>query len=222
MSHLWLVIGFILLLVFLSFASQRGRRRKIILFGNSLVIDSAERDGYIALLEDMLDKASTSRYQLINLLTTENGDFDRNLEKNVLTQHPYMVVVLVGTGPKSRNIGVESSCENSDFEEAYRSIISRIMQTGAKIILCTTPVFNETKEEGELPGGEAYRSSAVIRQVGSDLHLPVIDVVNTFEQYRKKGNGGDSKSHMSSEMIDWKKKNNSIAELLFAAIQGYE
>src|SRR5689334_4681022 len=178
MNQLWLVIIFILSLVLISFLASREKKKKIIFFGDSITQAGTESSGYITLLDKMFHKHDIHGFQLIGAGIGGNkvNDLLLRMDDDVLRKFPYMVVIFIGVNDvwhkKTRGAGTQED----KFEEVYNIIVSKMIQIGTKVILCTPAVIGERYDGTNELDNDLNRYCNIIRNMAAYLHLPLVDV----------------------------------------------
>jgi lysophospholipase L1-like esterase len=185
MSQLWLVIIFISALVLMSFFAARDKKKKIIFFGDSITQQGTASNGYITLLNKMLHQQGIQQFQLIGAGVGGNkaDDLLQRMEDDVLRKFPYIVVIFIGVNDVWHKQTKGKGTEIDRFEEEYNIIVSKMIQNGTKVIVCTPAVIGE-KYDGSNDLDEELNSYCnVIRDIAFNLHLPLADLRKAFLDY---------------------------------------
>ena len=169
---------------------------KIILFGDSITEAGTGPTGYITLLKSMLQKEGIDDYKLINEGVGGNKIYDLYLrmEEDVISKLPDIVVIFIGVNDVWHKKTHGTGTEAGQFEKLYRTIIRRLQVTNAKIILCTPAVIGEKRNNMNEQDDDLNQYAAIIRNIGSDLQLPVCDLRTLFANYVQEHNINDVQS----------------------------
>ena len=190
MNQLWLVIIFISALVLMSFLASRDRKKKIIFFGDSITQQGTAPNGYITLLNKILHEQGIHQYQLISAGIGGNkvNDLLQRMDDDVLRKFPYMVVIFIGVNDvwHKQTKGQETAID--EFEELYNIIVSKMIQNGTKVILCTPAVIGEKYDGTNDLDEDLNEYSDIIRNIAFNLHLPLVDLRKAFIDYEIKNN----------------------------------
>jgi len=223
MSQLWLVIIFLSALVLMSFLASRDKKKKIIFFGDSITQQGTASNGYITLLNKMLYQQGIQQFQLISAGIGGNkvNDLLQRMDDDVLRKFPYMVVIFMGVNDvwhkqtKGKGTGIDI------FEEAYNIIVSKMIQNGTKVILCTPAVIGE-KYDGTNDLDEELNSYCnVIRDIAFNLRLPLVDLRKAFIDYEIKNNKTNSYNGiLTTDGVHLNDKGNKlVAEVIWNVIK---
>jgi len=223
MTQLWLVIIFISSLVFASFLASREKKKKIIFFGDSLTQAGTEPNGYITLLNKMFHQHGIHGYQLISAGMGGNkvNDLLLRMDDDVLRKFPYMVVIFIGINDVWQKKTKGAATEEDKFEEVYNIIISKMIQTGTKVILCTPAVIGERYDGANELDDDLNRYCNLIRNIAAYLHLPLVDIRKTFVDYEIKNNTANSENGiLTTDGVHLNDKGNElVAEVMWKVIK---
>lgn len=223
MSQLWLVIGFILSLVLLSFLASRDKKKKIIFFGDSITQAGTGPNGYITLLNKIFQQNGVHGYQLIGAGIGGNkvNDLLLRMDDDVLRKFPHMVIIFIGVNDvwhkKTKGTGTDAD----KFEEVYNIIVSKMIQTGTKIILCTPAVIGERYDNSNELDEDLNRYCNIIRNMAAYLHLPLVDIRKAFVEYEMEYNLTNAESGiLTTDGVHLNDKGNQlVAELMWSVIK---
>jgi lysophospholipase L1-like esterase len=223
MDQLWLVIIFISGLVVISYFASRGKKKKIIFFGDSITQGGIEPNGYITLLNKMLQQQNIHNYQLIGAGIGGNkvNDLLLRMDDDVLRKFPYMVVIFIGVNDvwdkKTKGAGTEAD----KFEEVYNIIVSKLFQSGIKIILCTPALIGEKYDDTNEFDADLNRYCNIVRNMAAYLHLPLIDIRKAFIDYEINHNETNETSGiLTTDGVHLNDKGNElVAELMWSEVK---
>jgi lysophospholipase L1-like esterase len=223
MSQLWLVIIFITGLVLMSFIASRDKKKKIIFFGDSITQQGIEPNGYITLLSKMLKQQGITGYQLIGAGIGGNkvNDLLLRMDDDVLRKFPYMVVIFIGVNDVWHKQTKGAGTDVDRFEDVYNIIISKLIQSGTKVVLCTPPVIGEKYDGTNELDEDLNRYCNIIRNIAAYLHLPLIDIRKAFIDYEIKHNTRNAASGiLTTDGVHLDDKGNElVAELMWKMIK---
>jgi len=190
MSQLWLVIIFISALVLMSFLASRDKKKKIIFFGDSITQQGTTSNGYITLLNKMLYQQGIQQFQLISagIGGDKVNDLLQRMNDDVLRKFPYMVVIFIGVNDVCHKQTKGKGTEIDKFEEVYNIIVSKMIQNGTKVILCTPALIGEKYDSTNDLDEELNSYCNVIRKIAFNLRLPLADLRKAFMNYEIKNN----------------------------------
>jgi lysophospholipase L1-like esterase len=223
MSQLWLVISFISALVLVSYLASRDKKKKIIFFGDSITQEGIEPNGYITLLSKMLQQQNIHNYQLMcaGIGGNKVNDLLLRMDDDVLRKFPNMVVIFIGVNDvwhkKTKGAGTEAD----KFEEVYNIIVSKLIQSGTKVILCTPAVIGEKYDDTNELDEDLNRYCNIVRNMAAYLHLPLVDIRKAFIDYETKNNETNEASGiLTTDGVHLNDKGNElVAELMWSVIK---
>ena len=191
-NKLWLVFIFFGLLIMLGF--KRDKTKKVIFFGDSITQAGVQPNGYITVMKDMLrHEGDSADYDLIGAGIGGNKVYDLylRLEDDVLSKSPDIVVIYVGVNDVWHKSSSGTGTDADKFEKFYRAIIKKVQSANAKVILVTPATIGEKKAYMNQQDGDLNKYSGIIKSIGSDMNLPVIDLRTLFENYEQQHNTND-------------------------------
>lgn len=223
MSQLWLVIIFISSLVLISFLASKEKKKKIIFFGDSITQAGTEPNGYITLLNKMFHQHGIHNYQLIGAGIGGNkvNDLLLRMDDDALRKFPYMVVIFIGVNDvwhkKTKGAGTEAD----KFEEVYNIIVSKMIQSGTKVVLCTPAVIGEKYDGTNDLDEDLNRYCNIILNMAAYLHLPLIDIRKAFLDYETKHNTTNAASGiLTTDGVHLNDKGNElVVNLMWGVIE---
>ena len=191
-NKLWLVFIFFGLLIMLGF--KRDKTKKVIFFGDSITQAGVQPNGYITVMKDMLrHEGDSADYDLIGAGIGGNKVYDLylRLEDDVLSKSPDIVVIYVGVNDVWHKSSSGTGTDADKFEKFYRAIIKKVQSANAKVILVTPATIGEKKAYMNQQDGDLNKYSGIIKSIGSDMNLPVVDLRTVFENYEQQHNTND-------------------------------
>jgi len=194
MTKFWLVIIFIAALVFMSFLVSRDTKKRVIFFGDSITEAAVKPNGYITVMQEMLQQQNISNYDLIGAGVGGNKVYDLYLrmDSDVLSKSPNIVVIYIGVNDVWHKKTFGTGTDADKFEKFYRAIIAKLEAAGAKVVVCTPAVIGEKNDFTNELDGDLNKYCKVIRDMATELHIPLIDLRKAFLDYEVKNNTGNA------------------------------
>ena len=223
MSKFWLVIIFIAALVFMSFLVSRDTKKRVIFFGDSITEAAVKPNGYITVMQEMLQQQNISNYDLIGAGVGGNKVYDLYLrmDSDVLSKSPNIVVIYIGVNDVWHKKTFGTGTDADKFEKFYRAIIAKLEAAGAKVVVCTPAVIGEKNDFTNELDGDLNKYCKVIRDMATELHIPLIDLRKAFLDYEVKNNTGNAdKDILTSDGVHLNDKGNQlVAEQMWDIIK---
>lgn len=171
---------------------QAGER--IVFLGDSLTAAGVRPDGYITMMQDALAKTRPDLgVHLIGAGISGHKvpDIQERLERDVLSYRPTCVVIFIGVNDVWHSQNGRGTSED-DYRRGLFDVISRISNTGSKVILATPPVIGE-KRKGENRFDEMLETYAQIsRDAGARMGATICDLRQTMPAYLEVFNEANS------------------------------
>ncbi len=186
-----LVFVFFGLLIMLGF--KRDKTKKVVFFGDSITQAGVQPKGYITVMKDMLQKEGNTGYDLIGAGIGGNKVYDLYLrmDSDVLARSPDIVIIYVGVNDVWHKSSFGTGTDADKFEKFYRAIIKKLEAANAKVILVTPATIGEKKNYVNQQDGDLNKYSGIIKNIGNDMHVPVVDLRTLFENYEQQHNTND-------------------------------
>ena len=190
-NKLLLVFIFFGLLVMLGF--KRDKVKKVVFFGDSITQAGVNPNGYITMMKDMLQKDGDNSYNLIGAGIGGNKVYDLYLrmDSDVLAKSPDVVVIYIGVNDVWHKATSGTGTDPDKFEKFYRAIIKKLQADNAKVILVTPATIGEKKNYVNQQDGDLNKYTGIIKGIGNDMHIPVVDLRTLFENYEQEHNTND-------------------------------
>lgn len=185
------VILFLFAIVLMSFNSEKpAGKKKVVFFGDSITEMGVQPNGYISVMERMLQQQQISNYELVGAGIGGNKVYDLYLRmpEDVLAKKPDIVLIYVGVNDIWHKQLFGTGTDKDKFERFYRAIISQLQNNGAKVIVCTPATIGEKKDCTNEMDGDLNAYSNIIRSISADLKLPLVDLRSAFLDYENKHN----------------------------------
>ena len=135
-SKLLLLTAFIGCLFLLSFRGDK--KKKIVFFGDSITEAGVNKGGFIDLMQQDLNKKGLSdKYELVGAGVGGNKIYDLylRLEKDVLSQHPDVVVIWVGVNDVWHKADYGTGTDYDKFGLFYDAVVKKFKQQVRKWLL---------------------------------------------------------------------------------------
>jgi lysophospholipase L1-like esterase len=224
MGKFWLVIIFIAALVFMSFLMSRDKKKKVIFFGDSITQAAVDPHGYITVMQEMLQQQDISNYDLIGAGIGGNKVYDLYLrmDSDVLSKSPNIVVIYIGVNDVWHKKTYGTGTDADKFEKFYRAIIAKLEAAGANVGVCTPAVIGEKNDFTNELDGDLNKYCNIIRNMATDLHVPIVDLRKAFLDYEVKNNTSNAdKGILTTDGVHLNDKGNQlVAEQMWDVIKG--
>jgi len=179
----------ILCIVILTSATELQKPKRIVFFGDSITQAAVKPDGYITQLGTSLKMPD---YELIGAGISGNKVYDLYLrmEEDVLLKKPDVVVIYIGINDVWHRLQ-GTGTDYDKFIKFYQAIITKIENTGSKVILCTPTVIGEKKNGANPMDENLDKFAGAVRELASKNNLPLCDLRTLFADYEKEHNTND-------------------------------
>lgn len=212
--------------VMLAFSfSTLQKKQKVVFFGDSITQAGVDSGGYITLLRKMLDNGSTKgSYDLVGAGIGGNKVYDLYLrmEEDVLAQNPDIVIVWVGVNDVWHKQSFGTGTDADKFEKFYNAIIKKLKAKNIKVQICTPAAIGERTDFSNQLDGDLNKYSSIIRQIGKNNDVPVIDLRKAFLDYNVKNNPNNKdRDILTSDGVHLNPAGNQfVADKMFEALTG--
>lgn len=166
--------------------NYKKKKKKIVFFGDSITEFGTGTRGYIRQLQYFLQQQGIEEnYELRNEGVAGDKVYDLyfRLEKDVLLKGADYVVIFIGINDIGHKFSKSTGTDISRFEAFYIAIIEKLLLSAIKVLLCTPAVIGEKASFATRQDEEISLYSNVIRSLGLQYNLPVIDVRKAFIEY---------------------------------------
>ena len=175
-------------------AVKLSRNEHLIFFGDSLTRRGSRRNGFIQLIRKAFAGAPETRMIRI----TEAGvsgnrvpDLEARLDRDVLAWNPTLVVIWIGINDVWHSLSGGGTPEPL-YEAGLHRLLTRIRETGSRILLCTPSVIGEKRQGSNPLDGLLDRYTAISHDVAASLSVPVLDLRRCFCEHLTKVNPGNA------------------------------
>lgn len=221
-SKLMLLTAFIGCLFLLSFKGEK--KKKIVFFGDSITEAGINKGGYIDVLNQEINKKGLSdKYELVGAGVSGNKIYDLylRLEKDVLEQHPDVVVIWVGVNDVWHKADFGTGTDYDKYGKFYDAVVKKIQATGAKVVVVTPAAIGERTDYSNSQDGDLNMYSNWIRKYAADNNLGLVDLRKSFHEYSVANNPKNAdRGILTTDRVHLNAKGNAfVADEMWKAIQ---
>ena len=221
-NKLILLTAFIGCLFLMAFRAPK--KKKVLFFGDSITQMGVEKGGYIDVLNTQIKAAGKEdQYELVGAGIGGNKIYDLYLrmEKDVLAQHPDLVVIWVGVNDVWHKASFGTGTDYDKFGIFYDAVVKKIQATGAKVVVVTPAAIGEKTDYSNAQDGDLNQYSAWIRKYAAENQLGLVDLRKTFHEYSVANNPSNKESGiLTYDRVHLNDKGNAhVAEEMWKAIQ---
>jgi lysophospholipase L1-like esterase len=221
-NKLLLVTVFITCLFLMSFRGEK--KKKVLFFGDSITQMGVEKGGYIDVLNTLIQQnGKADQIELVGAGIGGNKIYDLYLrmEKDVIAQHPDVVVIWVGVNDVWHKADFGTGTDYDKFGIFYDAVVKKIQAAGAKVIVVTPAAIGERNDFSNSQDGDLNMYSNWIRKYASDHNLGLVDLRKTFHDYSVANNPkNEEKGILTYDRVHLNPKGNAlVAEQMWNAIK---
>jgi len=221
-GKLLLLATFIGCLFLLSFRGDK--KKKIVFFGDSITEAGVNPGGYIDLMkQDLSKKGLADKYELVGAGVSGNKIYDLYLrmEKDVLAQHPDVVVIWVGVNDVWHKADFGTGTDYDKYGKFYDAVVKKIQATGAKVVLVTPAAIGERTDYSNSQDGDLNMYSNWIRKYAADNNLGLVDLRKTFHEYSVANNPkNEDRGILTTDRVHLNEKGNAfVASQMWEALK---
>lgn len=222
MGKLLLLTTFIGSIFLFSFKVEK--KKKIVFFGDSITEAGVNKGGYIDLIQqDLVKKGLADQYELIGAGVSGNKIYDLylRLEKDVLSQHPDVVVIWVGVNDVWHKADFGTGTDYDKYGKFYDAVVKKIQATGAKVVVVTPAAIGERTDYSNSQDGDLNMYSNWIRKYAADNSLGLVDLRKSFHEYSVANNPKNlDRGILTNDRVHLNAKGNAfVAEEMWKAVQ---
>lgn len=199
----------------------KAKTTRVVFLGDSITQAGVKPDGYISLLRNSLEQAGRGAdFELIGAGISGNKvpDLQKRLDQDVLAKKPDLVFVYIGindvwhfTHPNTLKVG---GTPKDKFEAGLQDVISRIRNTGARVVLCTPTMIGEKPDGSNAQDPMLEEYAAISRQLAQKNNLPLCDLRKSFVQYLQANNAkNEEKNVLTSDGVHLNAAGNAFVAL---------
>jgi len=222
-NKLLLVTLFIACMFMMAF-KRAEKKKKILFFGDSITQMGVQKGGYIDVLNGMLQQnGKADQMELIGAGIGGNKIYDLflRMDKDVLAQHPDVVVIWVGVNDVWHKSSFGTGTDYDKFGLFYDAVVKKIQATGAKVIVVTPAAIGERNDFSNAQDGDLNLYSSWIRKYATDNSLGLVDLRKSFHEYSVANNPkNDEKGILTYDRVHLNEKGNAfVAEQMWNALK---
>ncbi len=197
---------------------------KIVFLGDSITQAGVGKTGYVTVIKNTLtEKHKDLAIEVIGAGISGNKvpDLQRRLEKDVLAKKPTVVVIYIGINDVWHGLNDPSKGTSKEkFEAGLTEIISKIKDSGARVILCTPTVIGEKKAGTNKADAQLDEYAEISRKVAKDTKSQLCDLRKAFVDHIAKNNADDKdKGVLTSDTVHLNDAGNKlVAETILAVL----
>jgi len=221
-SKLLLLTTFIGCLFLLSFRGEK--KKKILFFGDSITEMGVQKGGYIDLIkQDLLYKGLADQYEIVGAGIGGNKIYDLylRLEKEVLDQHPDVVVIWVGVNDVWHKASHGTGTDYDKFGIFYDAVVKKVQAIGAQVVIVTPAAIGERNDNSNSQDGDLNMYSSWIRKYAAAKNLGLVDLRKSFHEYSVANNpNNEDKGILTTDRVHLNAKGNAfVAEEIWKVIK---
>ncbi|MFM1929823.1 MAG: hypothetical protein RL387_1151 [Bacteroidota bacterium] len=194
-NKLMLLTAFIGCLFLMAFRAPK--KKKVLFFGDSITQMGVQKGGYIDVLNSRIKTAGIEdQYELVGAGIGGNKIYDLflRMEKDVLAQHPDVVVIWVGVNDVWHKASFGTGTDYDKFGIFYDAVVKKIQATGAKVVVVTPAAIGEKTDYSNSQDGDLNQYSTWIRNYAAENQLGLVDLRKTFHEYSVANNPSNKES----------------------------
>ncbi|MCX6149625.1 MAG: SGNH/GDSL hydrolase family protein [Ignavibacteriales bacterium] len=176
----------ILLFTMAAFSISLKKNDRIIFFGDSITQLGVNPGGYITIIRDSIAfKYKELGIEIIGAGISGNKvtDLIARLGKDVLSKKPTIVFIYIGINDVWHfDLGIGGTTKDK-YEEGLKFLISKIIENGARVILCTPSVVGERSDSLNKLDKMLNEYSDISRKVAKETNTTLCDLREEFIQY---------------------------------------
>jgi lysophospholipase L1-like esterase len=210
--------------MFMMAFKRAEKKKKILFFGDSITQMGVQKGGYIDVLNGMLQQnGKADQMELIGAGIGGNKIYDLflRMDKDVLAQHPDVVVIWVGVNDVWHKSSFGTGTDYDKFGLFYDAVVKKIQATGAKVIVVTPAAIGERNDFSNAQDGDLNLYSSWIRKYATDNSLGLVDLRKSFHEYSVANNPkNDEKGILTYDRVHLNEKGNAfVAEQMWNALK---
>ena len=222
MGKFLLVATFVGCLFLLSFTGDK--KKKVVFFGDSITQMGVDKGGSIDLIkQDIISKGLSDKYDIVGAGIGGNKIYDLflRMDKDVLEQHPDVVVIWVGVNDVWHKASHGTGTDYDKFGKFYEAVVKKFQANGIQVILTTPAAIGERNDYSNTQDGDLNMYSNWIRKYAADNKLGLVDLRKTFHDYSVANNPKNEEAGiLTTDRVHLNGKGNAfVAEQMWNAIK---
>lgn len=171
---------------------------RIIFFGDSITELGDKPGGYVSLVRDTLTSGQwTASNEVIGAGISGNKvpDLLERVDRDVIARHPKVVVIYIGINDVWHfTLPLGKGTPKDRYEDGLRTLISKIKDAGARVMLCTPSVIGERHDGSNKLDAMLDEYSAISRNVARESGASMCDLRKSFLDFLKVNNPENKES----------------------------
>ena len=195
---------------------------RIVFLGDSITQAGAQPGGYVTLVRETLAKTHPDlKAEIIGAGISGNKvpDLEKRLDRDVLSKKPSLVVIYIGINDVWHS-QMGKGTPKDVYEAGLKSLIQRIRDGGARVILCTASVIGEKTDGSNKLDPMLEEYCGISRAVAKETGTQVLDLRQAFLAHLKEHNkSGAEKGILTSDGVHLNPTGNQfVAAQMLAAL----
>jgi len=195
---------------------------RIVFLGDSITQAGAGPGGYVTLVKETLAKNHPDlKAEIIGAGISGNKvpDLEKRLERDVLSKKPSLVVIYIGINDVWHSQMGKGTPKDA-YETGLKSLIQRIRDGGARVILCTPSVIGEKADGSNKLDPMLQEYCDISRAVAKETGTQVLDLRRAFLAHLEKHNAaGAEKGILTTDGVHLNPAGNQfVAAQVLAAL----
>jgi lysophospholipase L1-like esterase len=181
---------FLCAMVFFLSGFNMQNKKTIVFFGDSITEQGVRPNGYVSLVDSMLQQQSANAYNVVGAGIGGNKVYDLylRLEDDVLAKKPAVVVIWIGVNDVWHKRLLGTGTDADKFVKFYQAIITKLQQQNIQVALCTPSTIGEKWDGTNELDGDLNKYAALIRSLAQKNNCKLIDLREAFLSYSKTNN----------------------------------
>ncbi len=185
----------------------------IAFFGDSITQAGARRGGYCRIISDAITKKRPDlgvRFVFAGISGHKVPNLQSRVDRDIIQKKPTLVLIYIGINDVWHSLGGRGTPKDK-FNSGLRSLIKKIGDTGAKIVLCTPSTIGEKTDGSNKLDPMLEEYSAISRKVAEDTGVTLCDLRKAFINHLKKNNPENkSKGILTGDSVHLNKAGNQF------------
>jgi isoamyl acetate esterase len=165
-------------------------KRRIVFFGDSITELGVHPGGYITLINNRLSGKEPS-IEIVGAGIGGNKvtDLEERVYRDVMMRAPDIVVILIGINDVWHSVtpGLHGT-PKSLYESGLKNIITKIRNTGSRVILCTPTVIGEKSDGSNQLDPMLEEYAEISRHVAQETGADLCDLRKAFIEFLRSHN----------------------------------
>lgn len=195
---------------------------RIVFLGDSITQAGAGPGGYVTLIKESLARRHPDlKAEIIGAGISGHKvpDLQQRLERDVLSKKPTLVVIYIGINDVWHSQNGKGTPKDA-YQSGLQSLIQRIGDAGARVILCTPSVIGEKTDGSNKLDAMLDEYCGISRAVAKETGTQLLDLRQAFLAHLKEHNaGGAEKGILTTDGVHLNAAGNQfVAAQVLAAL----